>query len=107
VIPGHGAPFTEIEQALAVARARLEGFVVNPQRHIAYAAKVMLKFKLLDAQQLERADLLVWAHSTHYLARLFAQQFADMPFDQGLDILVRDLVRSGAATLQGTVLHNA
>jgi glyoxylase-like metal-dependent hydrolase (beta-lactamase superfamily II) len=107
VIPGHGAPFADVAQALSVARQRLDMFVAKPERHIAYAAKVMLKFKLLEAQQMQRLDLLAWAQGTPYLTRLFAQQFADLPFDQGLDVLVRDLVRSGAAMLQGAVLHNA
>ncbi|MDD2925281.1 MAG: MBL fold metallo-hydrolase, partial [Rhodoferax sp.] len=83
------------------------GFVASPQRHLQYAAKVMLKFKLLEARQLARDELLAWARGTHYLEKLFARQFADLSFEQGLDLLVQDLVRSGAATLQGAVLHNA
>jgi len=107
VIPGHGAAFTDVTQALAVARQRLRGFVANPQRHIEYAAKVMLKFKLLEARRMELGTLLVWAQGTPYLTTLFGRQFADLPFAQGLDLLVQDLLRSGAATLQGSVLHNA
>ncbi len=107
VIPGHGAPFADVAQALRVARQRLNGFVADPQRHIHYAAKVLLKFKLLETQRIERDPLLAWALGTAYLTQLFSQQFADQPFSQGLDLLVHDLVRSGAATLEGTVVHNA
>lgn len=106
VIPGHGVPFTDVAQALGVARQRLDGFVASPQRHLQYAAKVMLKFKLLEARQMAQAELLAWAQGTVYLEKLFARQFANLPFEQGLDVLVQDLVRSGAARLQGTVLHN-
>ena len=107
VIPGHGCPFTDIAQALVVARQRLDAFLKHPERHVQYAAKVMLKFKLLESQRLGRADLLAWAQGTAYLTSMFRQVFADQPFEQGLDRLVRDLVRSGAATLQGDLLHNA
>ena len=107
VIPGHGRPFDDITGALAVARRRLDGFLKSPQRHLQYAAKVMLKFKLLEAQCLERAELLDWAHGTHYLDTMFSRLFAGQEFSQGLDQLVQELLRAGAATQQGTVLHNA
>jgi glyoxylase-like metal-dependent hydrolase (beta-lactamase superfamily II) len=107
VVPGHGTPFTDVAQALAVARQRLANFVASPQKHIQYAAKVMLKFKLLEAQRITRTDLLAWAQGTPYLAQLFAQQFGDAPLAQGLDALVSELVRSGAATTQAAVVFNA
>ena len=52
VIPGHGAPFADVPGALAFARKRLDGFVALPAKHMQYAAKVLLKFKLLEAQHL-------------------------------------------------------
>ena len=107
VIPGHGKPFTDVTQALAVARQRLDGFLKDPQRHLQYAAKVMLKFKLLEAQRLARADLLAWAHGTPYLEAMFSRLFVGQTFSQGVDLLVQDLVRAGAASLHGTALHNA
>lgn len=107
VVPGHGAPFADVAAALAFARSRLDAFVANPQRHLAHAAKVLLKFKLLDAQRMTRADLQAWVQGTPYLQRLFANQAANQPLVQGLDGLVRELVRAGAATLQDNVLYNA
>ena len=107
VVPGHGAPFTDVAQALAFARARLEGFIANPAKHLAHAAKVLLKFKLLDAQRMTQHELLTWAQGTPYLTRLFALHATGLPVAQVLVLLVRDLVRAGAATLDGDVLHNA
>lgn len=115
VVPGHGAPFTDVAAALDFARARLAAFVAAPQKHLSHAARVLLKFKLLDAQQLTRADLLAWAQATPYLQRLLLRQqaaAADMPshealLEQALNTVVTDLVRAGAATLAGGVLHNA
>ena len=110
VIPGHGAPFTDVAAALAYARSRLSGFVGNPAKHLQYAAKVLLKFKLLEAQSLERAALLSWALGSSYFANLLTQ--ADTHSAQTsaalvLDGLVQDLVRSGAATVSGTRIFNA
>jgi glyoxylase-like metal-dependent hydrolase (beta-lactamase superfamily II) len=106
VIPGHGAPFADVAQALRVARQRLNIFVAQPERHIQYAAKVMLKFKLLDAQHMERAELCAWAQSTPYLASLFNRLFVGLTFAQAFDQLVSELVRSGAARVYGSQLHN-
>lgn len=107
VIPGHGAPFTGVAQSIAVARARLDGFVANPAKHLQYAAKVLVKFKLLEAQRIERAALVDWAQGTAYFASMFGKHFAGLDFSQGVDLLVADLVRSGAATVHGDVVHNA
>jgi glyoxylase-like metal-dependent hydrolase (beta-lactamase superfamily II) len=106
VVPGHGAPFTDVAQALLVARQRLARFVANPQQHLRYATKVLLKFKLLEAQCLEQSVLLAWAQATPYLTRLMHQQFAELPLAQGLELLVDELVNSGAARRQGTQLLN-
>jgi len=107
VIPGHGAPFTDVAEALARARQRLEGFVADPARHLQHAAKVLLKFKLLELQSVSQSDLLAWAEATPYVAKLVAQQYTGHSLDEALDVLVQDLVRAGAATLQGDQLHNA
>lgn len=107
VIPGHGSAFSDVAQALAVARTRLASFVGSPQRHIRYASKVLLKFKLLQAQQLDRPELHAWAKATPYLAHLFSLVCADLPFAQGLEQLANELVRAGAATRNGSVLLNA
>ena len=107
VIPGHGSPFTDVTGALARARQRLDGFVTDPARHLQHAAKVLLKFKLLELQSVRLADLLTWAEATPYVAKLVAQQYAGHTLPEALDVLVQDLVRAGAASLQGTQLHNA
>jgi glyoxylase-like metal-dependent hydrolase (beta-lactamase superfamily II) len=107
VIPGHGAPFADVPAALAYAHKRLDGFARNPERHLQYAAKVLLKFKLLEQQQMEMAALVQWAQGTQFFMRAFARHFVGLPFEEAAAQLVQDLVRSGAATLNGGVVHNA
>jgi glyoxylase-like metal-dependent hydrolase (beta-lactamase superfamily II) len=107
VIPGHGAPFTDVADALARARQRLDGFVADPTRHLQHAAKVLLKFKLLELQSVSQKELLAWAEATPYVALLVARQYAGQTLAQALELLAQDLVRAGAATLQGDQLHNA
>jgi glyoxylase-like metal-dependent hydrolase (beta-lactamase superfamily II) len=107
VIPGHGSPFTDVPKAIARARQRLDGFVADPARHLQHAAKVLLKFKLLELQSVSLSGMLAWAEATPYVAKLVARQYTGQTLAQALDVLVQDLVRAGAATLQGEQLHNA
>jgi len=107
VIPGHGAAFADAPTAIAFARQRLNGFVQNPAKHLQYAAKVLLKFKLLEAQRLEMGALLGWARGTPYFAAMLATHFAGQSFEAAASQLVQDLVRSGAATVQGSLVLNA
>ncbi len=107
VIPGHGPVFADAARALDGARRRLDGFARNPAKHALYAAKVLLKYKLLEWQQIALADLLAWARATPYFGMLHARHFADRDQAEWLHSLADDLVRSGAAVRQGEWLHNA
>ncbi|MCZ8293636.1 MAG: MBL fold metallo-hydrolase [Hylemonella sp.] len=97
VIPGHGAVLHDVPGALGYARQRLDQFTAEPLRHARYAAKVLLKFKLLEVQQITRKDLLSWARATSYFSLLQARHYAQSDFDAWIDDLIQDLLRSGAA----------
>ena len=108
VIPGHGAVFTDVAGALATARRRLHGFVADPRRHALYAAKVLLKFKLLEWQRVALPTLNAWAAATPYLGLVHRRHFADAtPFAPWVVSLVQALVASGAARQlpDGTLLN--
>ena len=106
VIPGHGAVFADAQRAIDGARRRLDGFVRNPTKHALYAAKVLLKYKLLEWQQITLADLAGWAQATPYFGMLHRRHFAGQTESEWLQSLSDELVRSGAALRQGEVLHN-
>jgi glyoxylase-like metal-dependent hydrolase (beta-lactamase superfamily II) len=57
VIPGHGAPFTDVDNALARARSRLAYLSADPKRNAENAVKVLLKFLLLAHQKIALADV--------------------------------------------------
>ena len=100
VLPGHGAMFSNVEQALAVARQRLQGFVATPERHARYAAKVLLKYKLLEWQQLPLQQVQDWCLQTPYFVLLHARHFAAHSAPDWVELLIQDLVRSGAAAIE-------
>lgn len=107
VIPGHGKVFSHVEQSLEVARRRLDGFVRDPRKHAVHAAKVLLKFKLLELQRVRLADFSRWATRTPYFSRVRERWFADADPVTWIEQLANDLVRSGAALRERDWILNA
>jgi glyoxylase-like metal-dependent hydrolase (beta-lactamase superfamily II) len=106
VIPGHGAVFNGVDAAIAYARERLDGFVAQPARHVRHAAKVLLKFKLLELQTVPLAAFTDWAHTTPYFAQMHRLHAVDAAFPQWVETLLAELERAGAARREGTLIHN-
>lgn len=107
VIPGHGPAFTRIEKSITDARARLESFVAHPAKHATYAAKVLLKFKLLEAQRMPLMALQTWAQSTPYFPMIFDLHVSEPDFAGWINHLIGELVRTGAASQDGEWIRNA
>jgi glyoxylase-like metal-dependent hydrolase (beta-lactamase superfamily II) len=58
VIPGHGAPFSNVEPALERAFSRLTWLRADPTRNAKNALKVLLVFRLLDVRTTNFAALI-------------------------------------------------
>ena len=106
ILPGHGAPFTDVTGALARARSKLAMYQHEPQKHALYAAKVLLKFKLLEFQSIDILQFATWAQSSSYLHTLHQQHAAHLSFEDWVINLSDSLVSSGAAQRDGPVLRN-
>lgn len=107
IIPGHGAIFTEVAPALALARSKLAGFVQNPERHARYGTKVLLKFKLLEWGQISKADFCNWALNVPYMRELHQRFGQGHSPNTWLDMMISELARSGALELRGGMLHDS
>ena len=107
VIPGHGAVFSDVAAALQVARKRLDGYRSDPSWHAAHAARVLLKFKLLEVQSISMTELQEWAGRTPYFDLVFARYFGNAQFLVWLQSLVAGLVKSGAAEIVDGRIVNA
>lgn len=57
VIPGHGAPFTEVDAALQAAHSRIQWLQEDPRRNSENALKVLLAFKLLEVRRMAPAEV--------------------------------------------------
>ena len=106
VIPGHGKVFSDVPQSIERARRRLDYFVKQPARHRNYAGKVLLKFRLLELQQVPTEALLAWACSTPYLQTLWQRFHAEQPIQDYVQGLLEQLIDAGAAARQGPLVVN-
>jgi glyoxylase-like metal-dependent hydrolase (beta-lactamase superfamily II) len=105
VIPGHGAPFTDVGKALATAFSRIDYFIADPARNAQNAIKVLLKFLLLDRQQIPLAEVPQLLGGM----RLFGEanrRYLNVPEAELVDWVVAQLVRAGAADVAGDRLRN-
>jgi glyoxylase-like metal-dependent hydrolase (beta-lactamase superfamily II) len=99
VLPGHGSSFSDVSDAIDRARSRLDQFRNAPDKHASYAAKVLLKFKLLEFQQIKLADFLHWGHATQYLQMLSDKYAEGKSFDAWFFSLCKSLEKNGACTI--------
>jgi len=106
VLPGHGSAFQDFPGALARARSRLAQFRSAPEKHATYAAKVLLKFKLLEYQSIKISHYLVWSDQVLYLKLLHKEYASEMDYTDWVMGLCKDLERSGACKLDRDVIHN-
>ena len=97
VVPGHGGVFTDVVGALARARSRLAAYRAQPARHAIHAAKVLLKFKLLEVQRLPWDTFAAWAEGTPYFRLVQQRWYPEKLLRTWLEQLYGELVDSGAA----------
>jgi glyoxylase-like metal-dependent hydrolase (beta-lactamase superfamily II) len=71
VIPGHGAPFDDVQGALQRARSRLAAFRVDPAKHARHGVKVLLKYHLLEVQREPLNVLRAWFEATPLAQRVW------------------------------------
>ncbi|WP_321840943.1 MBL fold metallo-hydrolase [Paraburkholderia bannensis] len=100
VIPGHGAPFSDVGAALDRAYSRLAWLRADPSRNAKNALKVLIVFKLLEVRAMRFAALeamLADAAILHAAAQQLAPQSA---WPTLLRELAGELAKSGALVLR-------
>jgi len=103
VIPGHGAPFSDVAGALQRAFRRLDYLAADPARNAQNGIKVLVKFRLLEKKRIPLTELRQWMHDVPLLAtsnrmhlRMEEAALADWTASQ--------LVRAGVARVEQGML---
>jgi glyoxylase-like metal-dependent hydrolase (beta-lactamase superfamily II) len=105
-IPGHGPMFTDVGDAIARAHARLDYLGADRGRNAAQATKVLLKFLLLDREEipLERVAPLL---ESLELIRGANLRYLGLPAAELAERAVGALLKAGVARVDGGLLRNA
>lgn len=104
VVPGHGAPFTDLDGALVRARGRLAHLASDPTRNAWHVIKTLVKFRLLDDRRID-LDVL-WEMVDEVPIIRFARR--DLPIAREAIVarVIDDLVKKQAATFHDNTLRN-
>ena len=108
VVPGHGAPFSDVATSLATARSRLASFRADPQRHARHAAKVLIKYHLMEERAMPIDALREWLAATPFLRQLWQRFDAERsasPVEWG-ESFMHELVAAGALALRDGVVFD-
>jgi len=105
VIPGHGAPFTDVAAALGRARQRLAALSADPARNARQVAKALIKFYLLDVRTLPFERLVQHLSDARYF-HVINERYFRVPFDELIAHIMRELVAVGAAEWRDGLVTN-
>ncbi|AKU10340.1 beta-lactamase [Azoarcus sp. CIB] len=103
VIPGHGAPFVEFDDALARAFARLRAFEEDGSRMARNAIRACMTFSLLDVRSMA-IDALPQHLASVPLYREANARFLGLTPEALADWLVGELTRAGVVRREGELL---
>ena len=103
VIPGHGAPFVEIEDAFARAYQRLASFEQSSERLARHALKVMLAFALMERRQLDCKELPAFLASLSFCQSVNAR-YLGYENEALAQWLASELIRAGTVRNEDGVL---
>ncbi len=99
VIPGHGAPFADVDEALQRAFRRVAAFAADPGRMARNAIKACFTFNLLELGSLPRADLPAYLAAIPFFHDI-ATRILAMDVGAAADWLVAELRRAGAIEIR-------
>ncbi|HEX7327559.1 MAG TPA: MBL fold metallo-hydrolase [Casimicrobiaceae bacterium] len=103
VIPGHGEPFTDVDDAIERALRRTAAFEADPLRLVWHAVKVMLVFSLLDRERMPASAIAGWVEHTGII-RDFNAQYLGLAPGALAERLAIELVKTGALRRDGSDL---
>jgi glyoxylase-like metal-dependent hydrolase (beta-lactamase superfamily II) len=106
VIPGHGPLFSDVPNALALARRKLHSYQSEPIKHAIYAAKVLIKFKLMELHTVPSNSFLHWCCNSPLLLKIHQHHFFAMPVSTWIQDLLVELQNRKALLISGDLISN-
>jgi glyoxylase-like metal-dependent hydrolase (beta-lactamase superfamily II) len=99
VVPGHGAPFSNVANALQDARGKLNAFERDPAKNARHAAKSLFVFALLDRREMKVVDVPAYLESVPVYRRM-REQFQLGKNDAFAAAMLEELVTAKALKVE-------
>lgn len=99
VIPGHGAPFAEFDDAMDRAMRRVAAFEEDPLRMVRNALKALLTFNLLELRRLHRDKVAEYLASLPFFIDV-GERILHQPTEALAEWLVTELLRARVVELR-------
>ena len=107
VIPGHGAPFTDLAGALQRARSRLAYFRADPASHARHGIKALTKFHLLEVGSEPIDALRNWFETTPIVSSVWRRLDRPEGSTTGWgERLLAELANTGVLRVAGGIVDN-
>ena len=103
IVPGHGAPFSNVANALADARGKLTAFERDPAKNARHAAKSLFVFALLDKREMKVADVPAYFESVPVYRRM-REEFQLGSNDEFAARMLDELIAAKALKVEGGLL---
>jgi glyoxylase-like metal-dependent hydrolase (beta-lactamase superfamily II) len=104
VVPGHGAPFTNVAAALGDARSKLKAFANDPAKNARHVAKIMFVFALLDKQSMPVSEVPRY-FSVVPVYRQLAEEYLGLTHDALAEKVLGELHHVGAISVANDVVY--
>lgn len=99
VVPGHGAPFTDLVRSLADARGKLAALERDPVKNARHVAKSLFVFALLDKREMKVANVPAYLESVPVYRRL-REEFLSGSNEELAARMVDELVAAKALKIE-------
>jgi len=106
IVPGHGPVFSDLNKALADGRRKLAAFSASPVLHATYAAKVLIKFKLMELHSVPVAGFTTWCLNSPLLILIHQNFFYELDMKCWLHDLFVELSSRQAIVIFQDKLQN-
>ena len=93
--------FDDVHGAVTRAKSRLDYLQGDPLRNATHAIRVLVKFKLLEAQALRRDALFAWMQATPLMQRVHARFMNAHALETIFDQTLQALAKAAALSFDG------
>jgi glyoxylase-like metal-dependent hydrolase (beta-lactamase superfamily II) len=104
IIPGHGAPFSDVKSSLEFNRSKLSALANDPVKAARNVAKSLFVFALLDKQHIPASEMAAYVASVPTYRKL-DEEFLHIGVDELAMLMQRELLAGGAVVMNDGLLR--